>query len=100
MVIRSTLFGSSSLTPQSRSASFLASASSHIFSLHADAHIRRDLADCQLGGIEADILGLQHGAGFLLFVRDGVVSFLEGFSYDEPWPAEVKEFRVYAHQTI
>ncbi|PYJ09088.1 MAG: hypothetical protein DMF06_11070 [Verrucomicrobia bacterium] len=70
------------------------------FSLPTDARIRRDLSDCQLGSIGADIAGLQHGAGFLLFVRDGVVSFLEGFSYDEPWPAEVKEFRVYAHQTI
>ena len=70
------------------------------FSVPAGAHIRRDLSDCQFGSIGADIAGLRHGAGFLLFVRDGGVSFLEGFSYDEAWPAEVKEFRVYAHQTI
>jgi hypothetical protein len=39
-----------------------------------------------LGDVTATIEGLEHGAGFVLFVQDGVLDFLEGFSYDEPWP--------------
>ena len=32
--------------------------------------------------------GLQHGAGVVLFVRDGVIQMLEGYTFDEPWPAD------------
>lgn len=39
-----------------------------------------DLAD-----VVADIEGLEHGAGFVLFIEDGILDVLEGFSYDEPW---------------
>jgi hypothetical protein len=39
-----------------------------------------------LGDAQADIHGLLHGAGFLLWVEDGMLTMLEGFSYDEPWP--------------
>jgi hypothetical protein len=70
------------------------------FALPPDAPVRRDLHDTELGGVEAEIAGLQHGAGFLLFIRGGVVSFLEGFSYDERWPETITEFRVFEHQTI
>jgi hypothetical protein len=38
-----------------------------------------------LGDVEAKVEGLEHGAGFVLFVRDGFLDLLEGFSYDEPW---------------
>jgi hypothetical protein len=30
--------------------------------------------------------GLEHGAGFMLFIDDGVLVMLEGYTYDEPWP--------------
>lgn len=70
------------------------------FSLPTGAPIRRDVTDMQLGEVAADIDGLQHGAGFLLFVRDGVISFLEGFTYDEPWPNDSAKFTVHSHQTI
>ena len=65
------------------------------FSVPAEAPVRRDLCDAELGDVEAEIAGLQHGAGFLLFVRGGVVSFLEGFSYDDLWPSVVTDFRVF-----
>jgi hypothetical protein len=42
----------------------------------------------------AQIDGLAHGAGFVLFVRGGRIKCLEGFSFDEPWPSEVVTFRV------
>lgn len=38
-----------------------------------------------LGDITATIDGLEHGAGFVLFVQDGVLDVLEGFSYVGPW---------------
>lgn len=41
---------------------------------------RMDLSD-----VTATIDGLEHGAGFVLFVQDGVLDVLEGFSYDGPW---------------
>ena len=38
-----------------------------------------------LGDVTATIEGLENGAGFVLFVQDGVLDVLEGFSYTEPW---------------
>jgi len=34
---------------------------------------------------------LQHGIGFLLFIRRGRLSFLEAFTYGEPWPPDPGE---------
>jgi hypothetical protein len=51
----------------------------------------------EIGDVGAEIAGLQLGAGFLLFIRDGVVSFLEGFTYDESWPERTDEFRIFRH---
>ena len=31
--------------------------------------------------------GLKHGAGVVLFVRKGILDMLEGYTFDEPWPA-------------
>lgn len=47
-----------------------------------------------LGDVEADIEGLEHGAGFVLYVREGAIDQLEGYSYDEPWPANVERFHL------
>jgi hypothetical protein len=44
------------------------------------------------GDVVAQITGLQHGAGFVLHVRDGIIQSLEGYSYDEPWPATTTQF--------
>ena len=35
---------------------------------------------------------LAHGAGFVLFIRGGRLSMLEGYTYDEPWPDQVRGF--------
>jgi hypothetical protein len=48
----------------------------------------------RVGDIHASIGGLQHGAGFLLYVDGGLLSMLEGYSYEEPWPEEIREFSV------
>ena len=39
-----------------------------------------------LGDVYAEVNGLQHPAGFLLFVDDGALNFLECFIFDERWP--------------
>ena len=48
--------------------------------------------DFHFGDVNAAIKGLDHGAGFVLRVRSGRLSTLEGYSYDEAWPAEVTTF--------
>lgn len=44
------------------------------------------------GDVEASIDGLEHGAGFVLFIQDGALEMLEGYTYDEPWPVDVTSF--------
>jgi hypothetical protein len=44
------------------------------------------------GDVEATIAGMQHGAGFLLYVEHGLLQMLEGYSYEENWPREIAEF--------
>jgi hypothetical protein len=51
--------------------------------------IERDL---HLGDVQAEIPGLSSGAGFVLFVRGGRIATLEGYSYDEPWPRDIRHF--------
>jgi hypothetical protein len=47
-----------------------------------------------VGDIRAEIIGLDHGAGFLLWVEVGCASCLEGYTYDEPWPEVVGTFNL------
>jgi hypothetical protein len=49
-----------------------------------------------LGDVTATIDGLNHGAGFVLWIEDGVLRELEGFSYDEPWPEAIRGHEVRA----
>ncbi|ESQ10778.1 MAG: hypothetical protein N838_19810 [Thiohalocapsa sp. PB-PSB1] len=49
-----------------------------------------------LGDVEADIKGLKNGAGFVLFVSNGYLDMLEGFTYGEPWPeGQISNFKLY-----
>jgi hypothetical protein len=50
--------------------------------------------DVRLDDVVVEIEGLQHGAGFLLLIKDGFLNMLEGFTYDEEWPDAVKTFTV------
>lgn len=50
--------------------------------------------DFEIDDVNGEVQGLAHGAGFVLFVRDGRLDMLEGFSYDEPWPQEVSHFKL------
>ena len=42
--------------------------------------------------VAAEIEGLDHGAGFVLWVEGGVAKCLEAYCYDESWPETVKNF--------
>jgi hypothetical protein len=47
----------------------------------------------RFGDVLADIDGLAHGAGFVLFVDDGVMTMLEGYSTaNEAWPDPIGSF--------
>jgi hypothetical protein len=45
----------------------------------------------KLGDVNGTAANVRHGLGFLLFVVDGVISMLEGYTYDDQWPPEVEE---------
>ena len=47
-----------------------------------------------IGDVEAQTKELQHGAGFVLHIRNGVIECLEGYSYDEPWPVCFEDFHL------
>jgi hypothetical protein len=65
------------------------------FSLPDDVPKLPDEASFHISDVAADINGLKHGAGFVLFVKQGVVYMLEGFTYDEPWPQDIHGFHLY-----
>ena len=47
------------------------------------------------GDVVADIPGVKNGGlGFFLYVRDGYLHKLEGYTYGEDWPSNVSNFRL------
>ncbi len=42
--------------------------------------------------VRAELEGLDFGAGFVLFVNDGAIEVLEGFTYGEAWPSVVGRY--------
>jgi hypothetical protein len=50
--------------------------------------------DLILSDVIAQVGGLQHGAGFVLYVNNGILDVLEGYSYDEPWPEQISSFKL------
>ena len=53
------------------------------------------LTDCQnleLGNTQLKLEGLKLGAGFVLFIRDGLIKTLECYTYDEPWPISITTY--------
>ena len=50
--------------------------------------------DIKFGDVIGEVPGLANGAGFLLYVKDGILDMLEGYSYDEPWPLSIEGFKL------
>ena len=69
------------------------------FSVPADAPVRHDLPDTELGDIRAEHPDVRYGVGFILFIRRGTVSCLEAYTYDDPWPEDESKFRVFPDAT-
>ena len=46
------------------------------------------------GDVYADIDSHPHGVGFILFVKDGCMSMLEGYSYGDGWPPDAKVYNL------
>ena len=65
------------------------------FAIPDDAPILRDLPDHEIGDVGGKHPQLRFGAGFLLFIRNGVVSFLEGYTYEDPWPSDESSFTIH-----
>lgn len=57
----------------------------------------RDLPSFVFGDVEASVSGLQHGAGFLLYIKGGFLSMLEGYCYSEHWPETITSFELRYH---
>lgn len=48
-----------------------------------------DNVNLQLGKHQWNINGLAHGSDYIFWIKNGLISCLEGFSYNEPWPNEI-----------
>ncbi len=48
-----------------------------------------------LGKVSATLNDGQHGASFVLFIEGGVISCLEGYAYDEPWPEKIEKYALF-----
>ncbi len=48
-----------------------------------------------VGDVHAEVSGLAHGAGFLLFVEQGALGTLECFIVEDSWPTDAKLLRLY-----
>lgn len=47
-----------------------------------------------IGDVEASIPSVRYGTAFLLWITDGALDFLEGYTYDDPWPDNITEFSI------
>jgi hypothetical protein len=63
------------------------------FALAPDA-VPAPVRTLRFGDVQATVTGLNHGAGFLIFVDGGLLKMLEGYAYGEPWPDRIQDFSV------
>ena len=47
-----------------------------------------------LSNVYAEVPELRNGLGFTLFVKDGLIDMLEGYTYEEPWPPNLGKFKL------
>jgi hypothetical protein len=65
-----------------------------IFWLPAEIKIVSGNPSFELGDVTAKMPSVRYGAGFVLFVKNGIIDKLEGFTYDDPWPSDVSQFEL------
>lgn len=54
----------------------------------------------EIGDVAGEMEGLANGCGFLLFVREGIIKFLEAYTYDEPWPDHIATYQLRYHSGV
>ena len=54
-----------------------------------------DNINLTLEQIGANINNMKHGAGFVLFIKNGLISCLEGYGYGEPFPYEILKYDLF-----
>jgi hypothetical protein len=59
--------------------------------IHTDFHTKPNFC---FGDVAAAIEPLQNGAGFLLWIKDGYLAMLEGYTYDEKWPSKIAKYKL------
>lgn len=52
-----------------------------------------DNVNDSLGALGLDINRLKHGTGYILFVKNGIITCLEGYAYDEDFPEEIFRYK-------
>ncbi len=48
-----------------------------------------------ISDVQAEVTGLEHGAGFVVFLEHGALSMLEGYCYEDSWPTDVTIHRLF-----
>ena len=51
-----------------------------------------DVKNLHFGDVTAVIDGVSEGVGFVLFIKDGKIDCLEGYTYGETFPLDVKKY--------
>lgn len=64
------------------------------FTFPPDVQLISERGSFAIADVEAKVPGLERGAGFVLFISGGRINLLEGFTYGEPWPEEVRGFEL------
>ncbi|HSS96910.1 MAG TPA: hypothetical protein VLK33_07770 [Terriglobales bacterium] len=60
------------------------------FEIPADLPRLKEHTNLKLGDVNGIADNIKHGLGFLLHVTDGALAMLEGYTYDDPWPDEIR----------
>lgn len=48
-----------------------------------------------LSNLLCDINGISEFGGFLLFIKNGAIFCLEGYSFENEWPIKINDYRLY-----
>lgn len=70
------------------------------FNVPTHSPIISDDASFEITDVVADISGISNGAGFVLYIRNGKLASLEGFTFDEPWPDVISDFQLRYREKI
>jgi len=65
------------------------------FSMSDDVPPLPDASSFHIGDVGAYLNDHALEVGFVLFIREGRIRELEGYTYEEPWPKEVTSFELF-----